>query len=239
MPTAANNDKRIQQLGGDEQMSGLHIETGIDGLTAAVGGGQANALLMPAQINRITTVASPGNSVKLPLSRPGMKITLINHGVNPMQVFGTSPDTINDIATGTGVSQVQLSTATFICSVAGSWYAEGLATGFSGAFPTVTTTNAITATASGTQGTSVLLTAVINRVTVVASAGDSVKLPVAAPGMQITVINAQATNAMGVFPNTGDQVNEGGANAVFSQPAGKSAVYSCAVALSWDAVVSA
>jgi hypothetical protein len=83
----------------------------------------------------------------------------------------------------------------------------------------------LTATASGTQTTALLLVSKLNRITTVASAGDAVRLPPAIAGISITVRNAATTNAMNVYPSSaaqggvtgGDAINALGANAAYSQ----------------------
>jgi hypothetical protein len=108
-----------------------------------------------------------------------------------------------------------------------------------GLFGLTPSTNAITAFAGGGQASGVLLTSYINRVTIVATAADSVKLPIAQPGMQITVINAAAANSLNVFPGLGDAINAGAANAAFAVVAAKAATFYCAVAGFWSAILSA
>jgi hypothetical protein len=100
-------------------------------------------------------------------------------------------------------------------------------------------TDGMTAHAGGGQGSATPLLSDINRVTTVASAGDSVGLPVAVVGMEITVSNAAAVNSMNVFPASSEQVNAGGANAAFAVAAGKTAQFSCAKAQQWHALLSA
>ena len=324
---------------------GLGTETAQDGIVAFAGGGQTNATPITVQMARLLTVASIGDSIKLPPSSPGLEITVINHGANACQVFGSGTDVINDSPTATGVSQMTFSSVLFFCTTAGSWYSEGLASGFggpglqtqsfsnnltatgstqgtafalsnmmsritttalgtgvilpvsapglavtvtnrgvnplnvygagadvinavsmitmpvnstatfvtafasnwecesvgagfSGNLPTVSTTNNITATAGGTQGTSVQLTTVINRATTVATAGDSVRLPSAIAGLQITIYNAGAAS-LNVFPNTGDSINGAGANVAFALAAGKNATFGSPVNGSYHAIVSA
>src|SRR2546423_1177381 len=85
--------------------STLLLGTVVNGLTAFAGGGQASATALTAGINRVTTVASAGDSVKLPTSAAGMAVTVINQGANPLQAFGTGTDTINGIAAATGIAQ--------------------------------------------------------------------------------------------------------------------------------------
>ena len=77
------------------------------GLTAHAGGGQASALALTAQYNRVDTVATAADSVKLPApSFIGQEVEVMNNAAaNSMQVFGSGTDTINGVATATGVAQ--------------------------------------------------------------------------------------------------------------------------------------
>lgn len=99
--------------------------------------------------------------------------------------------------------------------------------------------NALTAHVGGGQGSALQLAKEINRVTTVASAGDSVKLPVSVAGMAITVINAAAANAMDVFGQTGDVINALSANTALSVAANKTVTFYCAVAGTWNTVLTA
>ena len=219
---------------------GLLYESSTDGITAYAGGGQANATPITTELARITTVASPGDSIKLPpATKGGLTICVTNHGANPMQVFGTGTDTINDVASGTGVTQMVNSEVIYVSSKAGTWYASGLGSGYAGSLPTSSYTDNITAHAGGGQALATQLTTLLNRVTTVATAADSVKLPVAVGGIGgLTVANSTA-NACAVFPSTGDQINGAGANAVFSVPAGKTATFNAMGTLNWHAVLTA
>ena len=321
-------------------------ESSRDTITAFAGGGQASATLLLAQTSRVTTVATIGDSIKLPVSAPGLEVMVINHGANEMQVFGSGTDTIDDVATAAGVAQMVNSVVIYICATAGAWYSEGLSTGFAGPglqsqsyangltavgssqgtalalarmtnritaaaagtgvllpaavsglmvtivnrganpvtvygagadtinglasvaapvnsvamytctltgtwetdavgqgfagnLPTVSSTNAITAFAGGGQASGVLLNSVINRITTVATVADSVKLPVAAAGLLITVYNAAAANSLNVFPNTSDAINALAANTAFALPAGKNSTFGSAVNGQWHAILSA
>lgn len=99
--------------------------------------------------------------------------------------------------------------------------------------------NGLTAKAGGGQAGATALPSDINRITTVATAGDSAVLPASVPGMEVTVCNAAAANSMNLFPATGEQINVLGANAAFALAAGKTAVLSCAVAGQWHAILSA
>lgn len=93
-------------------LAGTNFEVGI---TAHSGGGQASAYQLSAQMSDISTVAAGADSVALPkvqllssgVSTPGsvgMLVFLSNHGANACQVYGVTPDIINEVATGTGIS---------------------------------------------------------------------------------------------------------------------------------------
>lgn len=92
-------------------LAGTNFE---DAITAAAGGGQTNGYKITAQMSVVDTVATPGDSITLPKlngssarsASPGGALVVMfiqNNGSNPCQVFGTTPDTINDVATGTGL----------------------------------------------------------------------------------------------------------------------------------------
>jgi hypothetical protein len=103
-------------------------ESALDGLTA-IGNSQATALPLLNEMNRFSTVAA-GTGAMLPQSKPGLTIFIVNHGANSLQVYGNGTDTIDDQATTTGVTQMVNSTVLYVCHTAGTWYTEGLATGF-------------------------------------------------------------------------------------------------------------
>ncbi len=219
--------------------AGLIYESATDNITAHAGGGQASATQLTTEINRVTTVATAGDSVVLPASAPGLTIIVINAAAKPMQVFGLSADTIDGVAAATGVSQMQKSMVIYSCTTAGAWTSEGLATGYNGSFQTMSSVDGLTAHAGGGQGSATPLTAMLNRVPNVGTAADSVLLPVSAAGMQITVTNAHASNSMNVFPATGESINALSANAAFAVAAGKTATFYCYTAGQWHSILSA
>lgn len=91
------------------------------GITAYAGGGQTNATLLAAGLNEVSTVATAADSVKLPVPVAGLEITVINaHASNSMQVFGSGTDTINGVATATGVAQAAGKTAVYRALTAGT-----------------------------------------------------------------------------------------------------------------------
>lgn len=213
----------------------LFDEYAQDSITARAGGGQTNATQLVAQMNRVTTVATAADSVKLMASTPGREITIINKGANSLQVFGSGTDTIDDVATATGVSQMPNSTVLYFCTAAGKWYTEGLGTGYAGSLQTFSFADALTAHAGGGQGSATAITTTIARFNTVATAADSAVLPAAAAGLNITVINNGA-NTMAVFPATGDAINSLAANTSFSVAPGGVAEFFSTVAGFWHSV---
>lgn len=105
----------------------------------------------------------------------------------------------------------------------------------------ITRDEAVTATPSPTQANAYQITAGITQVTTVATAGDSLKLPVttSAPGtpsgggLMVIVINGAAANSLNVFPQTGDTINALAANATYAIPANKTVIFFCGADGKW------
>lgn len=102
----------------------LPVYSAADALTAHAGGGQASALQLAAIINRVTTVATIADSVKLPVATPGLEITVINAGANSMNVFPSTGDAINALGANTAFAMAATKVATFYCTVAGQWHSQ-------------------------------------------------------------------------------------------------------------------
>lgn len=128
--TVANQIAKFSDTTGTIIDSGISVvnnlleQTAVSSLTAHSGGGQGSALALTNAINNVTTVAAAGDSVKLPASAAGLEITITNNGANSMQVFGAGTDTINGVATATGVAQLPGVTTVYTCAVAGNWLAN-------------------------------------------------------------------------------------------------------------------
>lgn len=213
-------------------------ESVANALTAHAGGGQTSALQLAAQMNRVTTVATSGDSVKLPASAPGLRVTVVNNGANPMQVFGAGTDTINGIATATGVSQLPNSVVDYITAVAGLWQSEDVTGGYAGGnLPTRSWAHGLTAHAGGTQAAALALTAYFNNVTTVATAADSVRLPASAAGMQVIIANNGAAS-MQVYGAGTDTINSVATATGVAQAPGTVAVYNASVAGNWVVAVN-
>lgn len=91
-------------LGQDQEVAfGYSIPSLEAGITAHAGGTKAAAYQLANQINQVSVCATGGDSLLLPLGKVGMSVLIINDGAAAAQVFGKSNDTIDGIATGTGV----------------------------------------------------------------------------------------------------------------------------------------
>jgi hypothetical protein len=98
--------------------------------------------------------------------------------------------------------------------------------------------NGIVARAGGGQSLATPLTATMNRVITVATAADSVLLPVARAGAFVVVVNSAAAS-MNVFPTTGGVINALSANAAFAMAANKTAYFFCVVDGIWNSILTA
>lgn len=213
---------------------GLLQESAMDGIVAHAGGGQAAATAMTLELNRVATVATSGDSVRLPASMPGLTIIVENAGANPMQVFGYGTDTINNALTAVGVSHMQGSVVIYSCYSAGAWFANGLGAGYAGSFATSSSRTGITAQAAGGQpaaGSAYVLPAMVNNVTTVGAANASLLLPPNQVGMQITVANNGA-NALSVYADSGSTMN-GTANGSASVAVGSITIFYCMASGVW------
>jgi hypothetical protein len=86
----------------------------VTGITAHAGGGQGSAVVLTGELNSVDTVGTAADSVALPPpSFPGQHVTVVNSTATSMQVFGSGTDTINGVATATGVAQAAGKTAVY------------------------------------------------------------------------------------------------------------------------------
>lgn len=104
----------------------LYLRNLVTGLTAHAGGGQASATPLTGQYNSVDTVATGADSVALPLpTEVGQLIVVVNNTAASMQVFGSGTDTINGVATATGVAHAAGKTAVYIAAskgTAANWF---------------------------------------------------------------------------------------------------------------------
>ena len=115
-----------QTVSGVKTYSAINMESAGNALTAFAGGGQGSATALTKRLNFIGTCATAGDSVRLPTSVAGEWVFVYNGGAAAAQVFGASTDTINGVATATGVPLPANQGALFFCNAAGTWLAPTL-----------------------------------------------------------------------------------------------------------------
>lgn len=93
-----------------------------DGITATSGGTKAAARVLTKSLNRVSVCAVNADSALLPAAIAGSILLLTNSGAASLQVFGKGTDTINGIATATGVAQAAGLSALYVCYTAGAWH---------------------------------------------------------------------------------------------------------------------
>lgn len=97
----------------------------------------------------------------------------------------------------------------------------------------------LTAFAGGGQASATPLQWGANRVTTVATGGDSVLLPPAVQGLCVVVCNAAAANSMNVFPRSGESINALAADAAFAMASNKAALFVCMATGVWNSILTA
>lgn len=102
--------------------SGYPVNSPVVGITAGVGGTQANAVLLTSVINEVDHVATIADSVMLMPAGSHWCQTVINASTRSMQVFGIGTETVNGAASGTGVAQAAGVTVTYCSAVSGTWF---------------------------------------------------------------------------------------------------------------------
>lgn len=113
----------------DVIISGFLKRSNTATITAFAGGGQASATALSTDYNRVTTVASAADSVKLPTGVAGQKIVVVNDGANDCDVFPFSGEAIDALGTDAAYSLTAGTNITFICIATGVWKTAGGAAG--------------------------------------------------------------------------------------------------------------
>lgn len=90
-------------------------------ITAYAGGGQTNGVALTARFNRIGTVATTGDSVKLPAAKAGASCFVFNKGANSADVFPASGDKVNALSANAAYALAATKGAMFVCMVDGTW----------------------------------------------------------------------------------------------------------------------
>jgi hypothetical protein len=94
-------------------------------IAANVGGTQGTGTAVKSAINNVTA-AGASYSITLPVSVPGVVITINNISTQTLLVFpnagGTTTEAINGLGANNSISMSTVTSAQFVCVVAGQWY---------------------------------------------------------------------------------------------------------------------
>jgi hypothetical protein len=102
--------------------------TAADGITAHAAGGQASATQLGYGINRLSVVATGGDSVALPAAIAGAFVEVINDGVAAADVYTKATpgtDTIDGGADTAAAVVTNAKRTIFTCASAGKWSSMG------------------------------------------------------------------------------------------------------------------
>ncbi len=105
------------------------VESAIsNGLTAHAGGGQASATALVVGWNRLSTVATLGDSAQLPAAVAGSQVIVANDGAANADIYSQNggTDTIDGVAGSTAVVITAAHRSMFICLTTGAWISLGM-----------------------------------------------------------------------------------------------------------------
>lgn len=102
--------------------TGFVEHSATSGITAFATGGQASATQLTTDLNRVLTVATAADSVKLPDAVVGRAIFVKNaHATNSLNVFPKTGESINALSANAAYALAATKTAWFVCVVVGVW----------------------------------------------------------------------------------------------------------------------
>ncbi|MBI4239537.1 hypothetical protein HY620_00935 [Candidatus Uhrbacteria bacterium] len=208
---------------GDAVTDGLTVNSAILG---------ANALIFDGATDNT-------NEITLAVSDPGADVTVTLPAQTGNIALDTGGETVGNVILAT-----EIDTSAEFKAIVGDETGTGGALVFATS-PTIATPTftgnvtksvqvGVTAFAGGGQANAVAITADIVEVTTVATAADSVKLPAAAAGLQVTVVNKAAANSMNLFPAAGDAINETAADTAYAVAAKVKVICTAFDATNWE-----
>ena len=89
--------------------------------TAFAGGGQGSATQLTSGYTNVTTVATAGDSVKLPTAAAGLSVTVKNNGATNLAVFPFTGDSINGGSVNASITLIPGDEKTFLAMDAINW----------------------------------------------------------------------------------------------------------------------
>ena len=109
----------------DLTLTGHFRESATDNIVASATQTQAGATPLNTDMNRVVTVVTNNDSVRLPPSSSGLTIQVTNaHATNAIQVFPANGDKIEAGALNAALVVAATKTITFACHTAGQWHKQ-------------------------------------------------------------------------------------------------------------------
>jgi hypothetical protein len=163
------------------------------------------------------------------------KLVTVEYSAGAFQIVSGSPAAVSS-ATVAGV--VELATVAEVLTGTDTSRAVTAAGVFGPRDEHRSVTNSITAGSTQTQAGATAMTTGYNRVTASGTDGDGVKLPTAAEGLIVHVVNDDSAQTIKIWPATSDAVDGGSANAVDANVLGfgESRTYFAVDATNWYTV---
>jgi hypothetical protein len=161
----------------------------IEGYASYAASGTTYATCTTNITTQTAYVNSGTGGVILPAAQPGLEITVVNTTSAAIVAYPyEAATTVNGNAQATGVNVISNEVAIFVCPSAGVWVAE-VGVGYSGSYFTESSNNGLAA-AGTNQATAALITTQTVRVsTSTAGSAFGVQLPLAAPGLELAIVN--------------------------------------------------
>jgi hypothetical protein len=235
-------DSQLRESAQQSYYNLTSVDAGPLGTGATVTGAQTTALngyQLQAANTYFSTVAAGSACVLPQTSRPtplsGLILFVANVGANPLNCFVHPNDpggSINLLPSATPVILGANSITPFQCFAPGIWLADSIGTGFAGSLETVISQGNVAA-AGNSQGTATPITQGMVNITSGGASPAGATLPVAKPGLQISVgVNNGANNAQ-IYGNGSDTIGSTAGSVGVTQSANSITIYMCFVAGAW------
>lgn len=91
------------------------------GITAAVGSTQETGVELLYRAVEIEVCANAGDAVTMPYAKPGMCMSIVNHGAEAADVFPASGDAFNGVTADAAFALPADKPAIFYCVLTGVW----------------------------------------------------------------------------------------------------------------------
>jgi hypothetical protein len=167
--------------------------------------------------------------VKVPAALEGMHMFVINQGAQLCKIYPASGENFTGKSANAAIDLPVNTYMEIFCDADGAWQYRPIISVY-------TVSTGVTAYAGGGQANATQLNNEYNKVTVVASNADSVKLRAATKGLRQVVTNSDSAQNCDVYPQTGDNFEGLAANASTSVAFGTTKEFFCFTDGEWSQI---